>query len=225
MKKIVFFHIPKNGGTNTKDLIKSLNHPNFLSSEKFQLNRTSEYELMLRNNVPKEFYLFSCYHDVDEYTCFCICRNPYYRCISAYKWILSEFEDDKITNVPDRRRILINGTLLPRDISFSDFVDLIPGILNTPSNKYNNIKWHLQPQHIQVYSKNGNIISNIVKLESYENDLQLLLDTVHIQKGKFHINKKNSSNIHNYDSFLNETIKKKIYQIYEKDFKLFNYNK
>lgn len=35
--------------------------------------------------------------------------------------------------------------------------------------------------------------------------------------------KKNSSNIKNYQEYLTESIKTKIYKIYEEDFKLFNY--
>jgi hypothetical protein len=52
-----------------------------------------------------------------------------------------------LKEVLERRRKHPRGNILDRNMSFNDFVDLIPDILNSNIKVYNNLKWHLQPQY------------------------------------------------------------------------------
>jgi hypothetical protein len=225
-KKFIFFHIPKNGGTNIKFIINKLNNNNLTCFDNFKnLGNSIEQKNAIKKNIPSEYKIFSKYYNINEFECFIFIRNPYTRCISTFKWILAEFEDyDKSKEVPERRRKLPNGKILDRNISFNDFVELIPNILNSNIEKYNNLKWHLQPQYKQVYCENNKIIKNIFLLENYQEEIMKIKDTLKINdNNELFLQKKNSSNIENYQEYLTESIKTKIYKIYEEDFKLFNY--
>lgn len=189
------------------------------------LVKSKEQNDNILNNIPNEYSVFSKYYNINKYNCFVFVRNPYTRCVSTFKWILATYEDyDKNKLVPDRRRQLANGNILDRNISFEEFVNLIPEILNNKKKKYNNLKWHLQPQHLQVYCKDNKIINNIYQLENYNHHIKEIMIDLNIENYQSIINvKKNNSNVNNYDNFLNKNVKNKIYNIYKKYFELFNY--
>lgn len=161
----------------------------------------------------------------DSNKCFTFIRNPYTRCISTFKWIFAKFENsENLNEVPERRTKHPNGNILDRNLSFDDFVDLIPAILNSNIRGYNNLKWHLQPQYKQVYCQNDKLIKNILYLENYEEEIIKIKSTLNIyDNNELWYKKKNNSHINKYEEYLTPSIKEKIYRIYEKDFILFNY--
>ena len=96
MQKLIFFHIPKNGGTTMKDIIKKINNPLFITFDDIKTCNSPEYKYSIYNCIPLEYLIFSKYFKKYEYIPFVFIRNPYTRCISAWKWLLAQKEKNNI---------------------------------------------------------------------------------------------------------------------------------
>lgn len=227
---LVFFHIPKNGGTNMKYVIDKINNHDkitYITHFKKILDY-QPYKSILKDNIPIEFYVFNKfmvenYKNID-YKSFTLIRNPFYRCLSTYKWIFAKYEDNGIDLVPERRRLcIINNSkkILDRDTSFLNFVKLIPEILNSKTDKYNNLKWHLQPQFNLIEDENKKI-DYILKLENYDNEIKSLFSNFGLKLPD--LNTKKNKSVETKLDYFNKEIIDIIKQVYQQDFILFNYN-
>jgi len=213
---LVFIHIPKNAGTFIKYLIKNINNPRFISFNELNLNEKVEYKKLLIHSNPMELSVVKQY---TKYKTFCVLRDPIERIVSCYKWILSEYEDDKKRKVPERRRRINTKThsyILNRGISFNEFVKLIPDILNNTKPGYNNLKWHLEHQYKQIEG-----VDHIILIKNLNEELPKLLELYNIEYNKedfeLEINKTNNNKID-----IDEESKKIIETIYKEDFLIFN---
>jgi hypothetical protein len=194
IKKIIFIHIPKTGGTSVEDCLSLRKKKNgyglvinkYLRKIAMQHYTIQEYNTFFKNT---NYYKFS------------IVRNPYERFISEYYWI-------PIKNIGYKGGQYID-----------DFIKYVENIVK---NKHYNLTIfhnHFIPQYNYICDIDNNII--IDKLFRYENmdEIKLFL------KEKYdvslpHLNKSKNDKL----EFTNLQ-KDKIYQIYQKDFDIFNYPK
>lgn len=214
--KGVFFHIPKNAGTNTKKIIEKISINKPLTIENFplvqkEINNTFEKY----SSSPRECLIF--YKLIkDEYFTFTFVRNPWDRAVSAYKWLMDH----------PRRRTLFNGKILNENLSFKEFVKFIPMILNADYKHYNNLKWHLEPQHTQIVDENGKIkVDYIGRVENYNEELENILIKLEIPlKDEYFETQFNKTSRKEYHCYYDDETRQIIQEIYKKDIELFNYN-
>ena len=224
---LIFFHIPKNGGTNMKSIIDKIDqHDKITYATHFKdLLNYNPYKKILKDNNPIEYRIFNKFIENNlNYKSFTLIRNPFYRCLSTYKWIFAKYEDNGIDLVPERRRIcIINNSpiILDKNTSFLKFVKLIPDILKSKTDKYNNLKWHLQPQFNLIVDKNKKI-DYIFKLENFDNEIRSLFSNFELEFPDLHT--KRNKSIDTKLDYFNKEIIDIIKSVYYNDFILLNYD-
>lgn len=196
--KFVFIHIPKNSGTAmTKELQKTYENTKLLKlCERDGINIGID-KMHLYYDV---IYQFISKNVLDNYFKFCIIRNPYNKLYSAWNFIKKRHG---YNNVNDFIKYKLNE-------EFIYGKELIPG----------DARVHYRPQFTFVYDNEGNKFANfIIRYENLNEDIS-------------EMNKKYDLNIPLYDNgntqksyinLLNKESILKINSLYEKDFKLFNY--
>ena len=172
---------------------------------------------------------------------FIVVRNPYKRLVSFYKnkvvymghppHVDIHKEIDTIKKVP-------HYGVIKTDASFEEFIKSLSG------TNVRNLERHLRPQFQNVENIKFN---KIVKLENFKEDMKDVCDSLDIDYSIVNKTKENSfkgtSEISeivydkpaiwfienafpkNYEFFYNEELKDIVYNLYKKDFKLFNYTK
>ena len=133
-----------------------------------------------------------------------IIRNPYDRLHSIYEYTKLGKNKSYWDANEKLHKYMLNH-------SFSEFID----DLYSKTIKFTD-QVHLPPQTDFVKWHDGNIYTQLVNFDTMENDLSNILGYKVILK------KINSSNKKNWESFYNEDMKKKVYEIYKSDFELYN---
>jgi len=131
---------------------------------------------------------------------FSICRNPYDKLISEYFWC----------PVAGHRK---NQTL-------DEFIDYCKEVVEADNYDETIYHDHFIPQHKFIFDNNNNLqINKLFRFEDYDELEKYLLK-------EHNINNKKKINVgkHKKEVILNEFQKKKIYEIYKKDFELLNYS-
>ena len=197
--KFVFIHIPKNSGTAmTKELQKTYNDSQLLMyCERDGINIGIDKMHLYFDVIDK----FISKNILDNYIKFCIVRNPYNKLYSAWNFIK---ERHGYNNVNDFIKYKLNEEFIYEK-------ELIPG----------DARVHYRPQFTFVYDNENNKFADfIIRYENLNEDISK-------------INKKYNFNIPLYDNgntqksyinLLNKESILKINTLYEKDFKLFNYD-
>lgn len=195
-EKIILLHPGKTGGTSVEHTLKE----KYLSTKKLNA-KEADFELMFGYSKKHKLYLqhadLRFYKkiniDLKEYTTITTVRNPYDRLVSCYYY-----------NGKDKK------------FSFEDF------ILNKLPNhiEYNKdyAVSHFCPQiH---FCKLGNYdVNNIIRLESFQEDLKKNDLT-----SKFHYSKTRSRK-KEYEQYYNQKTKDLVYELYKKDFDYLGYSK
>lgn len=206
----IFIHIPKTGGSflesNILNIVKNL----FLTN-KIIGNHHTYYEF---KRFVKDFH---------KYKIFCVIRNPYDRLISAFNYLKSS----KNTNDIKQWNSLNN----PKNIS--EFVDNIYNKFLSDSLKNKDIyNVHILPQYkfLDIDLKSNKSNCTIIKYETFDKDFLKFIEyyksNERVYNEMFKIYSKiNIKKKYNYNNFLTTKDIKKINIIYEKDFKLLNYEK
>lgn len=211
--KIIFVHIPKCGGTSINSLFDIKND----AIRKYSItpsldvmygnkvlnynNKDENIEMahatakMIRYFHPQKFI---------EYFKFAIVRNPYDRIVSEYA-----YKNTRIIKNADK-------------ISFREFVSEVKKLLdNRDKIEHINID-HYLPQYEYVYDGDKLIVDRIINFEAYNTSISTLLTKLKITKPIPHENK---SNRKHWSKYLTPETEEIIYQMYKKDFELFNYQR
>ena len=164
--------------------------------------------LYLKSRIPGEMF--------NEFFKFCFVRNPYDRIVSEYFW---KIKDNDL-------RLGINC----RNLSFRNFVLLLEKKFNNLMLLPHNEATHFIPQYMFVCNDNYELLVNlVVKYEdTLEEGLKKLFDNIGISySDNFRLPKHNStrSNRKKYTEYYDEQTKNIIYNLYKKDFEIFNYSK
>lgn len=223
--KCIFIHIPKCGGQSVEHLFLQENGLNWDTRAPLLLCPNEDP----RRGPPRLAHLtwqeyINCGHVsaelMREYTTFSVVRNPYKRVESLYRFLGYD-----------------------ASIPFEYFVT---NILSHQIEAQGELYWFFRPQYEYLSSKNGDLmVDNLIRLENINNDLPRLLKKFGIGTEKIpHVNKAGhrgflaSLNIRlkharvgvysllpkvNNDISWNDQLREKIFDLYECDFKKFNY--
>lgn len=132
---------------------------------------------------------------------FTFVRNPYTRCLSAYHY-LKNGGNGKFLDFSDKERY----------IGDSDFEDFVIYKLEFAASQ----QQHFRPQHYWI--PDG--ADFIGKFETFEDDVKILRDYIQLKNIPTpHLNKTN----YNKNFIVSQNLEDVIYNIYEKDFALFDY--
>ena len=199
-KKCIFIHIPKTGGTSIEQFIIE-NGKNNLQYHGVMNNRSlhhlTAFELYKNMSKNRPHNLYSKYYS------FSIVRNPYERLLSEYYWT-------KIPNVGFKA-----------GKSKDHFLKYVKNVVRNKLYFQHIDNDHFIPQFNFVYYKNKLFVNEIFKFEDFDWINNYLKKKLNIINDIPLLNK----SIVNKKEEWNEEQKNIIYELYKKDFIIFNYNK
>lgn len=197
--KLIFVHIPKTGGSTISNiLVPNIN----IHDEKYM-----EYLYGIKNNKALQHLsiieIKKIVKNTDDYYKFSIVRNPYDRLVSEYYWC-------QIKNIGNK-----SGQ------KFDDFLNYIIDIFKNNKFDTNIYTDHFIPQYKFLYDDNILKVDKIFKFENFNNVLQFLKEKYDINTNFYkHLKVHNGNKLN-----LTQNQKNIIYNLYKKDFELFNYPK
>lgn len=202
--KCVFVHIPKTAGTSI--------HSKLYNRTDYEDNHKTFFELL--NEHDAELF--------ESYWSFSVVRNPYDRFISAFEYaktVVSEIDPN------------------------SDFNEFIKKIESNSSSFYSYLPIYFMPQHKFITIKNITLVDEIIRFENLKEEWKNLANKLNDFKVKRHssVGAISYGNVHTKldvinvtpsrlnksidHYFVNKDSKNIIYELYKKDFELFDYEK
>ena len=195
-----FLHIPKCAGNQLNKLFFSYGHRSILEIQK--------------SNIYNE-----------KLKIFTIVRNPYDRFISAYFYLKQNGAFDK------KNKQLYNDFINIKSIEelilllFNDFKKYPINFTRITTNSFLNII-HFRPMYTFVCDNELKLLVNdILKFENLEYQINLLFKKYNINKQFIKTNSSKRKHFMYYFNQLNKDYIDKFNEIYDSDFKLFNYKK
>ncbi|WP_027178983.1 sulfotransferase family protein [Maridesulfovibrio bastinii] len=209
-KKALFVSVGKNGSSKViQTMIEDLLHKDFKSRDEYICYRNLWYS-KVETKINFALELDKIIND-NSYFKFTIVRNPYQRLVSAWK-----------NRVRDKS-CLVHNIGYYRDFRTFSFPKFVNYIYKNKFN-YSNLDQHWRPQHICIYSP---VIEYdfIGHLENFNNDFKFILDKIGGSKNSYEkVNQRvNSTDKSDLRSFYTKELQDKVYDIYQKDFEMFNY--
>lgn len=220
-KKAIFINIPKTGRTYiSSNLVKYYGFTEYLQrrpDHEEYCNTTCNFWFFNKTKGILEYYKTSKYlNDImnmneekwNAYTKFCFFRNPIYRCLSGYNYILSCRPIEQLRKINPSKEIEI--------ISFEKFVQ------NYKLNDDFVYMHTFMPQYKHMIDENNNFFIDFVgNFDDLENDFIKILKLLKFENI---IHDKNHQNVTDYDKtecFSENTIKN-IKTIYKEDYEFIN---
>lgn len=196
-KKLIFIHIPKNGGTSVAKSLHMLSHWRKVNLDKLygitsdnivlQSLQLKFYDKYISDNILKECDIFT------------VVRNPYDRVLSDYSYNNRGFE-----------KLIDYLVYIKKKLENTDEYELM---------KYNRryLNNHILPQYKYIESDKYNV-NFIIKFENFSDDFKSYFpeyDLAHTNKSKHVSHKVYFKDKPKCINLIN--------QIYKKDFEMFNY--
>lgn len=196
MRKFIFIHIPKTGGTSIRKFLED--------------NKIMYVNRHIKGSFHKSIRKFPI--ENKKYYSFAFVRNPYDRILSS--WLMFQYKKEFEWKT---REELIN-------LTFRQFLERAIN-KNTVKYIINNNKFrvkHVEPQHHFVTNRQGKIGVNFIgRFENLEEDFAKVCDRLNIPfNGLPHLN---STKHKHYSEYYTKKTKELVDRIYKKDFELFNY--
>lgn len=191
--KLIFVHIPKNGGSYVRTMLPGENN----AYDHATIGHIIE-------NYPKVY---------KTHRFFAVVRNPWDRMVSNYEFC------NKTSNTKIKQED--GATVLKRNNikTFEDYVNLLYTHKND-LKKFNIIHWI--PQHEFVLHQGDIKVNHVLKLETLTEDLPGLFKKYGV-KSIVHDKQINKTDHKNYTTYYTPELIKKVKEIYAKDVSLFNY--
>jgi hypothetical protein len=203
--KLIFFHLPKNGGTSVSDLL--LRNENYYYSwvifSKI-LKRFTKKDNFFFDNFQNKIHLLRSHESVksieekispqifNAYFKFAIVRNPYSRFVSRYNYT------KLISNI--------------NHLKFSEFV-----------KQYIEFDMITDKQYQFLLNKNGKIgVDKVFKLENINKDINEITSRININPNKFY--RINTSTYDDYKQYYDADTKKIVENFCKEDLDFFNYH-
>lgn len=188
--KIVFVHIPKTGGTSIEHTLGRGDCGNGHGNLKFYKNRLKNFE---------------------DYTTFCVVRNPFDKMISEYFFF-------------KKKHAVLNPIF--KDCSFEEFLDLFFSIKDPNFFKNNHKHWfdgHFETHRASQLSfiKPEEDLDFLVRFEDIQNGYNSVLD--HLGMKRIELPHMNKTTHKHYSQYYNEDTKKIVAEKYAKDIEYFGY--
>jgi len=201
--KFIFVHIPKTAGTSISSILKlqGKRHLHDPTIEGLVTIDTISYadQHLTCSLLKKDPRVKNCF---DSFFKFTFVRNPYDRFFSTFFWNRSYWKTNENT-------IEV----------FNKWVD---------DFKPNTKKDHFLEQNKFIYDDNGKLMVDFVgKVENIENDFKTITNMIGLNINntlpKYNITENKTK--YNKDDFLTTANKQKIYELFKKDFEIFEYKK
>lgn len=221
--KTIFIHIPKTGGTSIENtLIEDAELRNWRIADQTTWYGNIEspegtystkycYEL---DHSTLRFMKNNCVFYNQKYFKFAFVRNPYHRLVSEYhhcKYGYSRFIKKKEFN------------------TFKDFVLILQKRFNFVLENEQKNHWlvsHYLPQYKFTHNYKHKLLVDFVgKLENINNDWNYVCERIGINRELAKISKYSTDFNYNYEDYYDDELKEIVYQLYEKDFIYFDYEK
>lgn len=205
VKNAIFLWIPKNGGTSMYNALKPLGMQ-YLTNEaalRFYFPNKGmvsfgplSYSYLLDSNQVTHSFHHSAYK-------FAITRNPFDRAVSSYfyfkknKWINPKMDFNEFT----------------MHIEKIDFDKVV--------STYNTYEGYLFPQFCYISHNNHICVDFLARLETIHQDVEVIKKKLDLDFAFPHMN----STVHeSFENFYCSESKRRIQNVYEKDFKSFDYS-
>lgn len=207
MKKNVFIHLPKTGGSSFLK-IESHRRPArfFKMDEVYSQNDTYiDHDLRAPDFKFLKEYAFS-----SDSFIFCFVRNPWDRILSSYCYLKNNADTD-IGNTADQKDF---------NLYFKKFKTFKDMLLNWDDEFHNQI--HFKPQHQWICDDEDKIIPNYIgKFENLQEDFNRICDKIGTPHKQLpHINKTKHKH---YTEYYNDETKQIIGEKYAQDIEYFGY--
>lgn len=198
--KLIFVHIPKNGGSYVRTMLPGENndiHGLWGETDHATIGHIIE-------NYPKVY---------KTHRFFAVVRNPWDRMVSNYEFC-RKASNTKIKQ-DDGAKVFKRNNIK----TFEDYVNLLYKH-KTDLKKFNIIHWI--PQHEYVMHQGDIKVNHVLKLETLTEDLPELFKKYGV-KSKVHDKQINKTDHKHYTTYYTPELIKKVKEIYAKDVSLFNY--
>lgn len=176
---------------------------------------TSVLKILMGKKIRRDHLSYRVYQKAqskifNNYFKFCFVRNPYARLVSAFEYL---------KNGGNQNSDLYFKELIENH--YPTFEEFVLDFLN--KDNVNTILL-LRPQYLFVCDEKFEIMVDFCgRFENIEKDINVVFNEIGISKNLEKINASNKKNFQLY--YLNDKVKEKVYELYSKDFELFNYSK
>lgn len=216
--KFIFIHVTKTGGSTVKRLFSSLNTNDIENIEPID-DVLSTYDFKGRQkrvngfshtvgHMPISFIKMHYNEEFNDYFKFGFVRNPYKRAVSSFLYRWRKFIKDKTSEEV--------ATLFE-----SSFLQYLPSIVNRNP-------W-FAPQHAFLCDLDDNIIVDYIgRTENLNDHIKIIFDKINVPlPDNIEIAPRNVSPKYNvdYNLLLTDKNKEIIYNVYKKDFEIFNFER